>query len=272
MSLEPVRLRVITATDLHQSRLHYRSLALATQEHRPNVVAIVGDALHGFDLNSKYQFTTAECAKMLAKLPVEHLLFVRGNHEEDNWTEFVAAWPHEQRKLTALYGTACAIGPLILVGFPCMTGSESNWCSHLQVGSNDMEMHPDQKRKQLPSDTVVWLPGLMRHLGPAGRTLWLMHESPMGLPLAHPKVFNPGWTDAVERYSPKLVVCGHDHDTPLENGTWHAPLGSTTCINIGQAENDFHYAILDFEFESSVPSLPSKITVRAFPWQQKLNL
>jgi hypothetical protein len=140
MSLEPVRLRVITATDLHQSRLHYRSLALATQEHRPNVVAIVGDALHGFDLYSKYQFTTAECAKMLAELPVEHLLFVRGNHEEDNWTEFVAAWPHEQRKLTALYGTACAIGPLILVGFPCMTGSESNWCSHLQVGSNDMEM------------------------------------------------------------------------------------------------------------------------------------
>ena len=86
MSLEPVRLRVITATDLHQSRLHYRSLALATQEHRPNVVAIVGDALHGFDLNSKYQFTTAECAKMLAELPVDHLLFVRGNHEEDNWT------------------------------------------------------------------------------------------------------------------------------------------------------------------------------------------
>ena len=47
---KPVRIRVLTAEDMHQFRLHYRSLVLATQEHRPDVVAIVGDALHGFGI------------------------------------------------------------------------------------------------------------------------------------------------------------------------------------------------------------------------------
>jgi len=47
---KPFHIRVLTAEDMHQSRLHYRSLVLATQEHRPDVVAIVGDALHGFGI------------------------------------------------------------------------------------------------------------------------------------------------------------------------------------------------------------------------------
>jgi len=85
-SEKSVRVRVLTAADMHQSWLHYRSLGLATQAHRPDVVAIVGDALHAFPISFKRQFTTAECAKILAKLPVEHLIFVRGNHEDSNWT------------------------------------------------------------------------------------------------------------------------------------------------------------------------------------------
>ena len=47
---KPVRIRGLTAADRHQSRLHYRSLVLATQEQRPGVVAIVGDALHAFEI------------------------------------------------------------------------------------------------------------------------------------------------------------------------------------------------------------------------------
>ena len=45
-----MRIRLLTATDLHQSRLHYRSLELATKELKPDVVAVVGDALHFGDI------------------------------------------------------------------------------------------------------------------------------------------------------------------------------------------------------------------------------
>jgi Icc-related predicted phosphoesterase len=45
-----VGLRVLTVADMHQTRLHYRSLVLATQEHRPDVAAIIGDALHKFEI------------------------------------------------------------------------------------------------------------------------------------------------------------------------------------------------------------------------------
>lgn len=267
-----VHIRVLTSADLHQSRLHYRSLFQVAQEHRPDVVAIVGDALSALELPGKCQFTVAECARMLAELPVEHLLFIRGNHEDNNWSEFVAAWPYERRKLTALYGTSCIIGPLVMIGFPCMTGSEFDWCAHLSASSNEMEVCPAQSRKPLPADTQTWLPMLMRRVGIAGRALWLMHESPMGQPLADPQVFNPLWTDAVERFSPRLVVAGHDHDTPITNNTWHAHLGHTLAVNVGQAEKDFHYTLLDFEFVESSPCLPCRIRVRAFPWNQEVIL
>ena len=135
-----------------------------------------------------------------------------------------------------------------------------------------MELCSAESREALPSDPDTWLPQLMRRLGPAGRTLWLMHESPVGLPLAHPCTFNPAWTGAVERFAPRLVACGHDHSTPLKNGTWHTPLGKSTCLNVGQAETALHFAVLDFEFDRVAPSQPLKVLVRAFPWGEEISL
>lgn len=268
--LNTVQIRMLTVADIHQSQLHYCALVQAAKEHKPDVVAIVGDALYALGEPDKFQFSTHECAKILAELPAEHLLFVRGNHEDSNWSEFVAAWPHQTRALTASYGTACSIGPLVVVGFPCMTGDEFAWCSHLSYDSDAMELLPARSRDPLSSSPDTWLPKLLRKTGPAGRTLWLMHESPVGLPLAKPEVFNPEWTRAVEHYSPKLVISGHDHDSPIENGRWHARYGTTLCVNVGQAEQHLNYALIDFQFTNASSPLPSRITVRAFPWDQQI--
>ena len=266
----PFQYRVLAAADLHQSRLHYRNLAQATAEHGPDVVAIVGDALQALGSPGKNQFTPIDCAKLLAELSVEHLIFVRGNHEDFNWTEFVAAWPHARRPLTGLYGEASEIGPLKIVGFPCLAGSEATWCEHLRASGNLMELWPAQSRKPLSANTERWLPKLLHELGPAGRTLWLMHESPIALPLAKPPAYQPRWQEAVERFYPLLTVSGHDHHTPILTGQWHARLGGTICVNVGQAEGDFHYVLIDFEFPENTPSLPSKLTVRAFPWNEAI--
>ncbi len=267
-----MRIRLLTTADLHQSRLHYRSLVLATKELKPDAVAVVGDALDFGDIG-KYQFATPECARMLASLPVRHLIFVRGNHEARNWESFVQAWPFETRPLTVLYGTACAIGPLVIVGFPCLTGSEEDWCNTLPKEGNDITQDLGRSgRKPLPADANSWLPDLMKRTGPAGRTLWLMHECPVGLPLARPSVFNPIWTTAIERFSPLLTVSGHDHDTPLETSTWHARWQGTNCVNAGQTELDFHHCIIDFEFRDARPALPTKIILRALPQDQTVEI
>ncbi|HEV2328654.1 MAG TPA: metallophosphoesterase [Verrucomicrobiae bacterium] len=267
-----IHITLLIATDLHQSRLHYQKLAQAVAQYRPDVVALVGDVLDALQFSTKTQFTTKECAQQLAALSVEHLIFIRGNHEDFTWPEFVAAWPHERRPLLALYGTACAIGPLVIVGFPCMVGSEFHWCAHLPTVGNQVELHPLKSRRPLPSDFAAWLPALMRKTGPVGRALWLMHESPVGLPLAKPQVFNAAWADAVERFGPLIVASGHDHDTPLENNTWHAKLGQTVCVNAGQRALEFHYTIMDFEFAGAEPSLPMRIRVRAIPWSEELMI
>lgn len=264
----PIRIRGLTVSDLHQSQVHYEALARAVNQHQPDVVALVGDVLNVVGSFGRTELSTKNCAQMLAQLPVEHLIFVRGNHEDDNWPQFVAAWPHVRRPLTALYGSACAIGPLVIVGFPCLTGSEFQWCAHLSATDNRMEEFPIAARPELPSDFEIWLPDLMRKTGSAGRVLWLMHEPPVGLPLADPRLFNPIWTSAIERFSPLLVASGHDHTTPLQNSTWHTRFGKTVCLNVGQTAEKFHYALLDFEFAETSPSIPSRITIRSFPWNQ----
>jgi len=261
-----ISVRVLTATDLHQSRVLYNGLVVAVRQHRPDVVAIVGDALEAFSPSGKRRLSVKECAQILADLPAEHILFTRGNHEDTNWSEFVYAWPHERRRLVGLYGAACIIGPLRIVGFPCATGSEETWCEHLSASGDTMMRYAPKHRSPLPNLTETWLPGLIRRCGPSARTLWLMHECPMALPLANPRVFNPNWKEAVESYSPIVTVSGHDHETPLKSGLWHALLGGSRCINVGQAETVLHYAVLDFEFTDSSPRLPSKTIVRPFPW------
>lgn len=259
---------MLTTADIHQSELHYEELARAVSKHRPDVLALVGDMLNAVGSFAEPELSTPKCAQMLAALPVAHLIFIRGNHEDFNWIEFVTAWPHERRQLTALYGTACVIGPLVLIGFPCLTGFEVHWCAHLAETDNKMELFPRKARPQLSSDYETWLPNLMRKIGPPGRVLWLMHEPPMGLPLADPHLFNPLWTSAIERFSPMIVAFGHDHSTPLLNGCWHAQWANSTCLNVGQAVEKLHFLLMDFEFAQASPSVPLQISVQAFPWGQ----
>jgi hypothetical protein len=207
---------------------------------------------------------------MLAALPVEHLVFVRGNHEDANWTEFVAAWPHEQRPLVALYGTSISIGPLVIVGFPCMTGSEFTWCAHLNAKSNLMELAPPKHRDEMPIEFERWLPQLMRQVGPAARALWLMHEPPVARPVASDHLSNTEWRAAIERFQPYVTVSGHDHITPLKSNRWNSHTGNTICVNVGQGSSELHYCVLDVEFEEAEP-LPRKISIEAFPWKEKTS-
>ncbi len=82
------------------------------------MVALVGDVLDfAQEFSKKRQFTVAECANRLAALPAPHLIFVRGNHKDRNWSDFVAAWPHGRRELNAVYGSAYTVGSLVVVGF-----------------------------------------------------------------------------------------------------------------------------------------------------------
>ena len=55
-----------------------------------------------------------------------------------------AAWNHSSASaLTALYGSTYAIGPLILVGFPCKMGLEFTWCNSLPKSGYDLASAPN---------------------------------------------------------------------------------------------------------------------------------
>jgi Icc-related predicted phosphoesterase len=56
---------VLTVADLHQSRKLYADLVKAVDEHKPDVVAIVGDCLHmGEDMEAR--LNVEECAAALS--------------------------------------------------------------------------------------------------------------------------------------------------------------------------------------------------------------
>lgn len=262
--------RVLTVSDLHQSRMHFQNLERAVAEHCPDILAVVGDVLDALSFDERRQFTTNDCAGFLTALPVSEILFVRGNHEDANWSEFVGSWPHEHRPLAALYGTSASLGSsrAKVIGFPCLTGSEFSWCAHFDAHNGRMIWTPSEICEELPPEHEAWLPRLLQQTGPAGRALWLLHEPPVRSPLACADLHNPEWRRAIQRYQPLLTISGHDHITPLRTGQWYTTVGNTVCVNVGQSDTDLHYCVLDFESVEADP-LPRRITVEAFPWRSR---
>src|ERR1017187_5443871 len=123
--------------------------------------------------------------------------------------------------------------------------------------------------------TSGWDRVVRRHELPA-RSLWLLHQPPAGTRIC--KDIGPmsgvgRWREAIERYSPLLTVSGHDHVTPVRRGCWWDKVGRTVCINVGQKlDGPLHYCVLEFTFPKSTPSLPSRIRMSAYPWDQCLEI
>ena len=251
---------VLTVADLHQSRKLYADLVKAVDEHKPDVVAIVGDCLHmGEDMEAR--LNVEECAAALSSLHCKDVVFVRGNHEDENWLGFAKHWRRSPRPLTTLHGEVFKIGQVAIVGFPCLLGSEEFFID---------------PREPLPANPEEWLLSHMKEYGEAAQTLWLMHEPPRGTILSQnngPTEGNQEWTDAIKRFAPWLVICGHDHHTPLENKRWYCELGSGTCINVGQTDHGpLHYVVIKAKLPEQSPSLPSEISIAAYPWKETIGI
>jgi len=242
-------MRVLAVSDLHQRKSLLAQLGRAVDQHRPEVVAVVGDFLDGMEpQDGPGMITAAECARHLSALSAE-VVIVPGNHDDLHWNEFQAAWG--DKPLNALNGGVYQHGPLLIVGFPCLTGSDE----HYRVGRRVRTYDPD-----------LWLHSLLQAHPPA-RTLWLMHEPPSSK-LAAEYLFQREWAAAVREYQPLLTVSGHDHVTVLERNTFYARSGRTLMLNAGQrvypVPGTLCFFVIDFEFPGHIPSLPARFRFSRF--------
>jgi Icc-related predicted phosphoesterase len=261
-SPSPIKITVLTVSDLHQSLTLYVELEEAVRMHRPDLVAIVGDCLDLDDAGGR-ELTRTQCGHRLNALPCE-VVFVRGNHESEGWLAFARAW-RSGRRMRALNALNCepfVHGPLVIVGFPCRLGDEFHYLDGRTPSHEDRSNH--------------WLENVMRKHGAAARTLWLMHEPPAGTHLSEevgPMAGRIEWLAAVERYSPMLVACGHDHRSPIRCSSWHEKVRQTCVVNVGQKlDGTLHYSLIELEFPNSTPCLPQRVKVTAYPWDQEVEL
>jgi Icc-related predicted phosphoesterase len=240
--------RVLTATDLHQQKSLVDDLKNAVDEQHPDVLALVGDFLEGTERTSG-RYSAEEIAARLSSLNVPEIVFVKGNHDPVKLPEFRRHWAiATDRPLRILDRQAVAVGPLAVVGFPCLLG---NW-------EDDLE--------EL-AQTDTWMPRLVGEFGAAMRTLWLMHEPPLGTALSArdgPLAGNAEWMGIVQRLEPLVVIFGHDHDTPGDARAWNLRVGESTLINLGQGER-LRFCTLDFRFAGTALSLPTSIRIVAYP-------
>lgn len=250
--------KVLTVADLHRSSELYRLLGDAVETHKPDVVAVLGDFLDSTG-ETDGKLTEQECAVSLSRLPCSDIVFIRGNHEDSAWWQFAEAWQHSGRELRLLEGASFVSGPLVLVGFPCM-----------MLGNEGLVA-------ELPTSPDAWLPKLLRSHLPASRALWLAHEPPSGTVLSERTGSVSGvreWRQAIERFSPRLVMFGHDHSTPITTKRWHCRVeGGTYCVNVGQTgSGPLHYAVVEMAFVEKGLSLPRETTVTAFPYSESFTI
>ena len=244
------KLRILTASDLHQRQNLYHDLGYAVSTQQPDLLLLVGDFLN-HDASLPDTIPEEECARLLAQVPSE-IAFARGNHEAENWWLFAQAWESTGRPLHTLNG-AIAFGPLVVVGFPSLLGNDEPFLNG---------------RESLSSDASDWMPDIIRTFGPACRTLWLMHEPPSGTRLSSndggPTSGHVAWREAIEKYFPRLVISGHDHSTPIMAGVWQDKIGDTTCVNLGQCMGGpLRYLLIDLAFPKESPCLPATCKLSA---------
>jgi Icc-related predicted phosphoesterase len=255
------RVRLLTVTDLHLVTQLYEQLGRAVTAYRPDALIFVGDFLDCCGFMGEPQLTTAQAAAAVAGLTAAEIVFVRGNHEDTNWREFRNAWKATGKPLKTLHGELGRFAQATLVGFPCTLGNEIPF---------------SEDKPELPLDADIWLSALQNKVGPLMRTLWVMHEPPRGTRLSEPNSVVAGcseWTRAIQRFSPLATISGHDHETPRITKKWHDRIGDTLCVNVGQSPNaPLHYTIVDAEFPSAEPSLPSRLTVTAYPWNESVQV
>ncbi len=260
-------IKVLTVTDLHRVRSLYELLGKAVASHQPDIVALVGDFLDAGGEHAD-QFSTTECAAILGRLACKEVVFVRGNHEDSNWWEFLAAWQATGRPLHALHCSVFVHGPLVMVGFPCLMGDETAFVESLGSG--------EVRREDCGEDPLAWLPKVLLPHGAASRTLWLMHEPPAGTPLSKAGSVvggNQEWVTAIEQYSPWLTISGHDHVTPRKSKRWHHRIGRTVSVNAGQTDfGPLHYCVITAEFASDRPTLPRRMTIQVQPGGETVKL
>lgn len=164
--------RILIATDLHQRAVLYEALVKLCAEVKPDAVILGGDFLHGTGLlpyGRTRQLTPTQCAVALHPITVP-ILFVRGNHEDENWYEFRAVWKslHQSAPLR-LNGSFAEIGQVGVIGFPCAMGQEEAFSEGQPLGGEHY---------------CYWLPTLLENHAAAARQLWVMHEPPTGTRLS----------------------------------------------------------------------------------------
>jgi len=248
-------MKILTVSDLHRSCSLYAQLEKAVSLHKPDVVAVMGDFLDATNA-TQGKLTVENCAQIMARLACPQVVFIRGNHEDATLWTFYEHFCKHGREFYLLEGKAMAIGPLVLVGFPCLMGAGGGFF------------------EDVPADPDQWLPQLIRKYGPAARSLWLMHEPPVGTKLSSSTgnwAGNPEWRDTIERFLPRIVVFGHDHNTAIKRGVCHDSIGPTLCVNCGQSEKRLHYAVVELEFPAANPCLAKSIKVTAYPSRQTVT-
>lgn len=79
------------------------------------------------------------------------------------------------------------------------------------------------------------------------KTVIAIHTPPCGLGLdvcfPYTKVGSRSVYEWIEREQPRLVLCGHIHESRYLTGTWKAQIGKSTILQPGQSEDEGTYAV-----------------------------
>lgn len=269
-------IKILSTSDVHQSKKKWQKLADACKQEKPDIVLISGDLIYREYIEKCSLFfehyIVPFCTEM--KETCKEIIFIMGNDDPKEYEPYFMKennlWKCIDNKV--IYLDTEGVRDIAFCGIPQVLDYPFTYKDWI-IREDENESRYDINQKGNPTTykygyfrpmQVDWRTEILKRptfkdkfnelipkIKDIKKSIWLIHCPPFGcgLDMCESKlvVGSKSVTKFILENQPLLTVHGHIHESPEHTEKWHLQMIDTWVVQGGQVGGNLHYVMIELE-------------------------